>query len=46
VGGSLVWMWVRSSHGLPPLARTELRSRAATAEPDPSAQVDRTAEQA
>jgi uncharacterized membrane protein YfcA len=28
VGGSLVWMWVRSSNGLPPLARTELRERA------------------
>jgi uncharacterized membrane protein YfcA len=27
--GSLVWMWVRASNGLPPLARTELRTRAA-----------------
>jgi uncharacterized membrane protein YfcA len=26
--GSVVWMWVRSTHGLPPLARTELKERA------------------
>jgi uncharacterized protein len=31
--GSLVWMWVRSSNGLPPLARTELRNRAAAGSP-------------
>jgi uncharacterized membrane protein YfcA len=27
VGGSVVWMWVRATHGLPPLARTELKKR-------------------
>ena len=37
IGGSLVWMWVRSSHGLPPLARTELKSRSGAAEPDVTA---------
>jgi len=46
VGGSLVWMWVRSSHGLPPLARTELKSRTASTEPGPAASVDRAPEEA
>jgi uncharacterized membrane protein YfcA len=46
VGGSLVWMWVRSSHGLPPLARTELKSRTASTEPVPTTSVERAPEQA
>jgi uncharacterized protein len=46
VGGSLVWMWVRSSHGLPPLARTELKSRTASTGPVPTTSVERAPEQA
>jgi len=46
VGGSLVWMWVRSSHGLPPLARTELKSRPAAAETSVTAPAERAPEQA
>ena len=46
VGGSLVWMWVRSSHGLPPLARNELKSRTASTEPGPAPSVERAPEQA
>jgi len=45
IGGSLVWMAVRSSFGLPPLARTELRRRATPAEPASPPTVDRTVEQ-
>jgi uncharacterized protein len=37
VGGSLLWMFVRKSNGLPPLARTELRSRAVAAADGPAA---------
>jgi uncharacterized membrane protein YfcA len=46
VGGSLVWMWVRSSHGLPPLARTELKSRTGSTEPVPTTSVERAPEEA
>jgi len=45
VGGSLLWMGVRTSNGLPPLARTELRSRTTAVEPAAAEPVDRTAEQ-
>jgi uncharacterized protein len=33
VCGSLVWMWVRSTAGLPPLARTERKGRTTPSEP-------------
>jgi uncharacterized protein len=38
VVGSLAWMWVRATNGLPPLARTELKERAGRAVTDESAE--------